>query len=141
MRTNLVIAAAAVAVLGGLYYLVSPQPGSPGGSGFAPGETMVAVTMPQLSEQQRLGQAVFKAKCSGCHGENAGGIQGSGPPLIHAYYKADHHGDMAFVLAAERGVKSHHWRFGDMPPVSGVTRADILSVVSFVRHVQAANGV
>ena len=141
MTSKLIFAAVAAAVLAGLYYLASPRSVDPAAAGRAPGDTIVAVQMPPLGDQERIGQAVFRAKCSGCHGADAGGIEGSGPPLIHAIYEPNHHGDMAIVLAAERGVQSHHWRFGNMPPVEGVTRADLVAVIDFIRKVQKANGI
>ena len=45
------------------------------------------------------------------------------------------------VLAARRGVRAHHWGFGDMPPVEGVTDADIAAIIAYVRTLQKANGV
>jgi hypothetical protein len=48
---------------------------------------------------------------------------------------------MAFVMAAQNGVRAHHWKFGDMPPVEGVTNADILNVVAYVRALQRENGI
>lgn len=48
---------------------------------------------------------------------------------------------MAFVRAAREGVRAHHWRFGDMPPVEGVSDADLAGIIAFVREVQRANGI
>jgi mono/diheme cytochrome c family protein len=107
----------------------------------APGEEMVAVALPDLAGDAAVGQAVFAARCAACHGPNAGGVDGAGPPLVHVYYEPNHHGDAAFFLAAERGVRAHHWRFGDMPPVEGVTRAEIAAAIAFVRRVQRENGI
>jgi len=120
----------------------SPDSGSAAAAVETPaGGEMVAVDMPALAGQALVGQRVFAAKCAECHGPNAGGIEGSGPPLVHKIYEPGHHGDMAIFLAAQNGVSAHHWRFGNMPPVEGITRAEIGAVIDFVRSVQRANGI
>ena len=43
--------------------------------------------------------------------------------------------------AAALGVRGHHWRFGDMPPVEGLTRTDVAMIVAYVRELQRANGI
>jgi hypothetical protein len=48
---------------------------------------------------------------------------------------------MAFVLAAKNGVAAHHWPFGNMPAVEGVTDADVLNIVTYVRALQRENGI
>jgi len=48
---------------------------------------------------------------------------------------------MAFVLAAQNGVRAHHWEFDNMPAVEGVTRSDILAIVAYIRALQRANGI
>ena len=88
-----------------------------------------------------MGQRVFNAVCAACHGDNAAGKMGSGPPLVHKIYEPSHHGDMAFLLAVQNGVRAHHWRFGNMPPQDGLTRADVMAVVAYVRELQQANGI
>ncbi|MEE9388504.1 MAG: cytochrome c, partial [Paracoccaceae bacterium] len=35
----------------------------------------------------------------------------------------------------------HHWRFGSMPPVEGLTDGDVAMVVDYVRTLQRANGI
>lgn len=102
---------------------------------------MIAVVLPALTRSEAAGQASFAANCAACHGPNAGGIEGAGPPLIHKIYEPGHHADISFFYAATRGVKSHHWPFGDMAPVAGVTEDDILSIIAFVRRVQRENGI
>lgn len=39
------------------------------------------------------------------------------------------------------GVRSHHWRFGDMPPVDGLTRNDVAKVIAYIRRIERANGI
>jgi mono/diheme cytochrome c family protein len=99
-----------------------------------------AVVIPELTEAGSRGQAAFGTYCASCHGADAGGT-GSGPPLIHRIYHPGHHGDMAFVMAARRGSRAHHWEFGNMPPVAGISDAEIADIIAFIREVQKANGV
>lgn len=93
-----------------------------------------------LGGMAALGGAAFAKNCASCHGENAAGSE-NGPPLVHVIYEPGHHGDGAFLLAAQQGVRAHHWRFGDMPPVEGVTETQIGAIVEYVRALQRANGI
>jgi mono/diheme cytochrome c family protein len=141
MRKTFVAGLAAL-VLAGAGAAVWSRISMPGaGSGRAATGEMVAVAMPELAGPAAVGQKVFASRCAACHGPNAGGIEGSGPPLVHDFYRPGHHADAAFVLAAQNGVRAHHWRFGDIPPVEGISRAEIDAAIAFVRRVQAANGV
>ena len=81
------------------------------------------------------GQLLYEKYCSSCHGIDLAGSN-EGPPLLHAFYKPSHHGDQSFYRAALQGVKQHHWEFGDMKPVTGMTPKKVESVVSFVRFYQ-----
>ena len=86
------------------------------------------------------GEQKFAAKCSACHG--AGGVgTNQGPPLVHKIYEPDHHGDAAFHRAAANGVKAHHWEFGDMPKLDGVTPQDVDQIVKYVRWLQKQAGI
>jgi cytochrome c len=106
------------------------------------GAAMAAVTLPDTFSQEALiGQRAFETTCAACHGENAGGREGVGPPLVHKIYEPSHHGDMSFYMAAENGVRSHHWPFGNMPAQEGLTRADIGAIITYVRELQRANGI
>jgi len=106
------------------------------------GAPLAEVTVPaEFSSSAKIGEQVFNGKCASCHGVNAAGQNGIAPPLIHKIYEPNHHGDMAFLLAAQNGVRAHHWRFGDMPPVEGVTQGDIKSVVTYIRELQRENGI
>lgn len=109
-------------------------------AGVAEGDPIVSPVLPdELSAQAQMGKRAFEAKCADCHGENAAGKKGAAPPLIHKIYEPSHHADFAFQMAVQNGVRSHHWPFGDMPPVSGLTRADVDAIVAYVREVQWAN--
>lgn len=107
-----------------------------------PGAPLVMVNLPAtLTEAEQIGQRAFDASCATCHGPNAAGRNGSGPPLVHIIYEPSHHGDEAFQRAAALGVQAHHWRFGNMPAVPGLTRADVATIISYVRALQRANGI
>lgn len=86
------------------------------------------------------GEAKFKANCARCHGERAAGTN-QGPPLIHKIYEPSHHGDAAFQMAAARGVRAHHWSFGDMPQIDGVTPEDVKQITAYVRWRQRQAGI
>ncbi len=139
--TYSIIAIAVLAVAG--YALVMPR--WTDGPGTAPdnpaGEFLVEVTVPTLTGTAKIGETAFNAKCAACHGENAAGLDGKAPPLIHKIYEPSHHGDMSFQMAVQNGVRSHHWPFGDMAPVEGLTKADVKNIVAYVRSLQQANGI
>jgi cytochrome c5 len=124
----------------GFWHRTMPMTGGPGP--HMSGQTPLAeVRVPDLSAAAEQGRAVFEANCAACHGQNAAGVEGKGPPLVHIIYEPNHHGDQAFRLAAVQGVRSHHWRFGDMPPVPGVVPADVERIIAYVRELQRANGI
>ena len=103
---------------------------------------MVDVKLPEtLSAKAEIGKMAYDAKCAVCHGANAVGQDGVAPPLVHKIYEPSHHGDAAFLIAAKNGVRAHHWRFGNMPPVEGVTDGDVKMIVTYVRELQRANGI
>ena len=103
--------------------------------------SQVAVVEPStLSPLAVAGMALFEENCKACHGERAGGTD-NGPPFVHNIYNPGHHSDDAFILAARNGVRAHHWRFGNMPPVEGVTAQDVRAIVQYVRELQIANGI
>ena len=105
-------------------------------------EAMVALELPaDLLVRAESGVALFAARCASCHGENGAGTSGVGPPLIHRIYEPSYHGDEAIQRAVAHGVPAHHWSFGDMPPVEGMTRGDVAMVVACIREVRRANGI
>jgi len=110
------------------------------GPGSAADGQMVAVAVPPLSPQAAEGKVAFDNVCVACHGNNAAG-SGKGPPLVHDIYNPGHHSDAAFFLAAQRGVRQHHWRFGNMPPQPQLSEAEISDIVQYVRELQLANGI
>ena len=139
------IAIAAILVAGGLGYAMWPK---------APDTTttedavslddgvLANVQLPEtLSQNAQIGQLAYQAKCAACHGVNAAGQDGVAPPLVHIIYEPSHHGDDSFQRAAATGVRAHHWPFGDMPPVEGVTRGDVTMIIAYIRELQRANGI
>lgn len=94
----------------------------------------------RLSTQLSTGEAVFRARCAGCHGEGASGTD-KGPPLVHGFYRPDHHADITFRWAVERGVRAHHWTFGDMPKVEGVSKDEVESLITYIRARQKKAGI
>jgi len=141
-RTVLWIGAAAVTAV--VAYLAFAPTGSEDTQSvvFPAGAALATVMVPDdLPEEALLGRRVFEAKCAECHGKNAAGRNGAGPPLVHEIYEPSHHGDAAFLLAARNGVRAHHWDFGSMLPVDDITDAEIGYVTRYVRALQRANGI
>jgi len=136
------IAVLAVAGFGALIYTSYGKPQAAPASVEAPkGRAIVEVTVPELQGKSELGQVAYVTKCASCHGENAVGQVGVAPPLVHKIYEPSHHGDAAFLMAARNGVRSHHWQFGNMPPVEGITDAEVGTIIAYVRALQRANGI
>lgn len=85
------------------------------------------------------GSDLYAANCAECHGEDLRGTE-QGPPFLSPIYEPGHHSDGAFLLAVQTGVRAHHWNFGDMPPVEGLTPEDVEAIVAFVRETQRTEG-
>ena len=86
-----------------------------------------------------LGEQLFLQNCAACHGLDLRGTA-VGPSLLSIVYEPDHHGDAAFLLAVRNGVRQHHWTFGDMPPIPGLSDTDVAAIVTYVREQQRTNG-
>lgn len=134
MNWNTIIAAAAVflAIGAGAFLWTGRDTGSPGEN--------AGIVLPTLTSAQTAGKARFDANCSACHGRNAAGTE-QGPPLVHIIYEPNHHGDASFYRAVALGVRAHHWRFGNMPAIEGVSEADVTKIIDYVRALQRANGI
>ena len=103
---------------------------------------IVAIELPvELSKVAQIGKLAFQSNCLVCHGENAVGQVGVAPPLIHKIYEPSHHGDESFQRAVAVGVRAHHWKFGNMPAIEGLTRGDVKAIIAYVRELQEANGI
>ena len=94
----------------------------------------------QVPFKYALGKNLFEKNCSSCHGVLGGGTD-KGPTFMHAFYKPNHHGDASFYRAALQGVKTHHWNYGDMPRVEGITKRTLGKIVPYIRWVQRQNGI
>ena len=137
-RAGFLVAAIAAIGLAGYFYLEKDGRDMPAGDA-AP---IVAVKLPgSHSAQAQIGREAYEANCASCHGRNAAGRKGVAPPLVHIIYEPGHHGDESFQRAVAKGVRAHHWRFGNMPPVDGLTRPEVSGIVAYVRELQRANGI
>ena len=92
------------------------------------------------SPPQPNGADLFAANCTLCHGAQADGTL-TGPPLVHRLYEPGHHPDLAFQSAVANGVLAHHWDFGDMPPVAGLSQDDVAAITAYVRELQRQAGI
>jgi mono/diheme cytochrome c family protein len=97
------------------------------------------VRLPEMTPELSRGELNYGLRCGSCHGKNLIGTD-KGPPFLHPVYHKGHHGDKSFYIASKQGAKAHHWNFGDMKPVEGITDAQIASILTYIRAVQAANG-
>jgi len=131
MRNIIVIAIAAI--LGAVWFFTQGEPSPQAAQNSTP-----SIIVPELSAAAQTGETYFNAKCAACHGTNGAGTQ-RGPTFIHKIYRGGHHADEAFQRAAKFGAQSHHWNFGDMPPVTGITRAEVAKIVTYIREIQVAN--
>ena len=94
---------------------------------------------PKMTQRLNLGKLNYDTYCASCHGETGGGSE-KGPTFISRIYHPGHHGDKSFYIAAKRGVRAHHWPFGDMKPVKGISDDQITLIVEYVRAIQQVNG-
>lgn len=94
----------------------------------------------ELPADFKEGEMKFNSFCSPCHGTQGTGTA-QGPPLVHKIYEPNHHADFAFQRAAAQGVKAHHWKFGDMPKIEGVTADDVTQIIAYIRWLQRQAGI
>lgn len=94
---------------------------------------------PKMTPTLSIGKMNYEAYCASCHGKTARGTD-KGPTFISNIYHPGHHGDGAFLVATKQGVRAHHWKFGNMPPVKDVNATQLQAIVEYVRAVQQANG-
>lgn len=135
------IALCTALVVAGLVFALWPA-SDQGAQARTEGAPLAEVRLPEaLSQNAEIGQRAYEANCAACHGVNAAGQMGVAPPLVHKLYESGHHGDESFQRAAAMGVQAHHWPFGDMPPVQGITRADVTFIIAYIRELQRANGI
>ncbi len=85
------------------------------------------------------GEESYVRFCAACHGPDLRGTT-LGPSFLSIIYEPNHHADFAFASAAKNGVPAHHWTFGDMPAIPGISDDEIAAVTAYVRSVQEAEG-
>ena len=107
---------------------------------IAVGVLLYGIVTGEAGTRVSNGEGIFNKYCAQCHGAKGAGTD-KGPPLVHIIYHPNHHADITFYIAAERGVKAHHWGFGDMPRVEGVKKEDVAMIVSYVRQLQKEAGI
>jgi mono/diheme cytochrome c family protein len=143
MKVAVAISAVMVAaVLGYSFWPVGQKARAVNHVESAEAAPLAMVVLPDnLSQSAQIGKLGFDAKCATCHGVNAAGKDGLAPPLIHKIYEPSHHADESFQRAVALGVQAHHWRFGNMPVIEGLTRGDVTMIIAFIRELQRANGI
>ena len=85
------------------------------------------------------GELLYAAHCAECHGADLRGTN-EGPSHLSILYEPGHHGDGAFQVAVLIGSTEHHWKFGPMPPVEGLSDDQVKTIVAFVREMQRLEG-
>lgn len=85
------------------------------------------------------GEALYLQSCAGCHGADSRGTN-LGPSHLSIVYEPNHHPDEAFRRAIAQGVVSHHWNFGNMAPIPGLSDAEVEAIIEHVRARQAEEG-
>ncbi|MBX3685446.1 MAG: cytochrome c [Rhodocyclaceae bacterium] len=93
-----------------------------------------------LMPNPNIGKPLFDTHCASCHGADLEGSD-KGPPMLHKVYQPSHHSDMAFQMAVKNGSRAHHWNFGDMKPVEGVTADEVAHITAYVRMQQRKAGI
>ena len=109
-------------------------------AGCGGGSAAVEVDIPpQDPALVAAGEDLYQASCAECHGTDLRGTD-KGPSHLSEIYEPNHHADIAFLLAVRRGVSPHHWTFGAMAPVEGLSDDDVAAIIAYVREAQRTNG-
>lgn len=95
---------------------------------------------PGLMPNPSTGKNWYEKYCAQCHGADLRGSK-EGPPLVHRIYEPSHHADIAFQIAVRYGARQHHWNFGDMQPVEGLSPDDVAHIIAYVRYKQREAGI
>lgn len=135
MKRANIIGIAATLIAGGVIWYAFWSNSAEGGTPIA------KVKVPALEGLALEGETLFNANCAECHGKNAAGQHNVAPPLVHVIYEPNHHSDSSFIRAAKNGAQAHHWPFGNMPPVKGVTDTELTRIITYIRALQRANGI
>jgi mono/diheme cytochrome c family protein len=86
-----------------------------------------------------LGAEVYANNCASCHGADLRGTD-KGPSQLSIVYEPNHHPDDAYRSAIANGAPQHHWTFGNMPPVEGLSGEEVEAVIAFIRAEQERQG-
>lgn len=121
----------AVGALVAMALLVNACSGGSTGSGAD-----IAAQDPELVT---LGGGLYEANCAQCHGSDLRGTD-QGPSHLSEVYEPGHHTDQAFLMAVKFGSQAHHWPYGAMAPVPGLSDDDIAAITAFVREQQRLKG-
>lgn len=105
------------------------------GCGGTDTDADVAGSEPQLDR----GAHFYAQTCASCHGDDLRGTD-RGPSHLSIVYEPNHHTDDSFRNAIANGAPQHHWSFGDMPAVGGLSDSDVEAVIAFVRAEQERQG-
>ncbi len=111
-----------------------------GGSGGGAGDQAAGTTHEHEPGAVEAGRQLYEGTCAACHGADLNGTD-LGPPFLSPIYAPNHHADEAFQRAVLAGVQPHHWDFGPMPAVAGLSRDDVENIVAYVRTQQEAAGI
>lgn len=95
---------------------------------------------PGLMPNPAKGKVLYNQNCASCHGADLKGSD-KGPPFLNRIYEPSHHADLAFQMAVKNGSRAHHWQFGDMQPVPGLSPDDVAHVTTYVRSEQRKVGI
>ena len=85
------------------------------------------------------GAEVYASSCASCHGADVRGTD-EGPSFLSVVYEPNHHPDDSFRSAIANGSPQHHWNFGDMEPVEGLSDDNVEVVIAYVRAEQERQG-
>ena len=85
------------------------------------------------------GESLYQARCAACHGSDLRGTA-VGPSQLSVVYQPGHHPDESYLHAVFNGAQAHHWNFGDMATVVGVTEIDMHRIIAFIRENQRIEG-
>ena len=97
-------------------------------------------TPDSLGEQAGAsGEQVYRDSCASCHGADLRGTP-DGPSQLSIVYEPNHHGDDAYRSAIRNGAAQHHWSFGDMPAVEGISDDEVEAVIAYIRSQQQLLG-
>ncbi len=124
-------------VVGGLALGVFGTLAGCGSSGEAPTSDAAATATAPAGAVD--GAALYQAKCASCHGADLRGTS-TGPSHLSLVYEPSHHGDDGFRSAIANGAQQHHWNFGNMAAIPGLSTNEVDAIIAYVRDVQVREG-